>query len=569
MKEFKSKILIIVLVLATSILAVSFTLAKYTSTYQKNINLTVVKPQYKVIFNSNMVPRGYQQATYLENTGSQYVDTNFIPNQDTGVDVLFQANNVGNEQAIIYGAADEYLVNSYEFYDYEDNNNVSTWNINYGDSAPEIGSSPTATTDLLRVNRRKNVIDIFNASGNNVYHFEFEQKNFTAPNTMTVFAENRTASVNSQGSVKIYWMKIYDGDSLVRDYIPCYNLETGAAGLCDQSTITFYPNAGTDNFNLGSDVNPEKTQNFVYDTPDKLTANTFTRDGYTFNGWNTKPDGSGTSYTDGEEVNNLTSKEGDEIILYAQWSENSSSGGGGGEDPGTDPGTGGEDPQTTSDLEITYTVNGNSINVTLTNNSTETITDWSIEAYFTNGISVTNAWNVNYDDSTFATDGKVTFSAVPGQYNASIAPGASQSFGFNVSSVNDLENSMSFEVPPTPSTDPDPGTGGGEDPGTGGSNPASVDAPLGGGWQEGGMNKYYVNATVTNNSDSNITSWSFTVTLPEGAEISNYNNAIVTQDGNKFTFKNESYNGSLAPNGSTQFGFQLSSPTQLTSLTFE
>ena len=47
-----------------------------------------------------------------------------------------------------------------------------------------------------------------------------------------------------------------------------------------------------------------------------LTANAFTRDGYTFAGWNTAKDGSGTAYKDKGEVK----LEGD-MTLYAQWTK--------------------------------------------------------------------------------------------------------------------------------------------------------------------------------------------------------------------------------------------------------
>ncbi|WP_270479676.1 InlB B-repeat-containing protein [Bifidobacterium adolescentis] len=58
---------------------------------------------------------------------------------------------------------------------------------------------------------------------------------------------------------------------------------------------------------------------FVYDRPQALTENGFKRDGYTFTGWNTKPDGSGDGYTDRQEVLNLTAKDGGTVTLYAQW----------------------------------------------------------------------------------------------------------------------------------------------------------------------------------------------------------------------------------------------------------
>ena len=48
-----------------------------------------------------------------------------------------------------------------------------------------------------------------------------------------------------------------------------------------------------------------------------LPKNTFTREGYSFTGWNTKADGTGTSYADGETVNFSA-----DTTLYAQWTQN-------------------------------------------------------------------------------------------------------------------------------------------------------------------------------------------------------------------------------------------------------
>lgn len=60
--------------------------------------------------------------------------------------------------------------------------------------------------------------------------------------------------------------------------------------------------------------------NFTYgDDPKALTENTYTRTANSFAGWNTAADGSGTAYTDGQMVENLTTESGTTIILYAQW----------------------------------------------------------------------------------------------------------------------------------------------------------------------------------------------------------------------------------------------------------
>ena len=56
-----------------------------------------------------------------------------------------------------------------------------------------------------------------------------------------------------------------------------------------------------------------------YGTEYILSKNTFKRTGYTFAGWNTKKDGSGTAYADKASVKNLTATDGKKVTLYAQW----------------------------------------------------------------------------------------------------------------------------------------------------------------------------------------------------------------------------------------------------------
>lgn len=57
-------------------------------------------------------------------------------------------------------------------------------------------------------------------------------------------------------------------------------------------------------------------QTIPYGTPTPLNTNTFTKTDATFNGWNTTPDGTGTSYSDGQTVTDIGN-----IVLYAQWLE--------------------------------------------------------------------------------------------------------------------------------------------------------------------------------------------------------------------------------------------------------
>ncbi len=82
-------------------------------------------------------------------------------------------------------------------------------------------------------------------------------------------------------------------------------------------TIAFDPN--DDNY-VGTATGTTASINATYGTSYTLTANGFSREGYTFNRWTRNADGSGTSYTNGQTgVSNLTSTNGATVTLYAKW----------------------------------------------------------------------------------------------------------------------------------------------------------------------------------------------------------------------------------------------------------
>ena len=75
-------------------------------------------------------------------------------------------------------------------------------------------------------------------------------------------------------------------------------------------------------FNSNDGTDTTESQRLSFNVETALMANTFIRDGYMFNGWNTESDGSGTPFQDEALVtqNSFASVEGTNI-LYAQWVE--------------------------------------------------------------------------------------------------------------------------------------------------------------------------------------------------------------------------------------------------------
>ena len=156
--------------------------------------------------------------------------------------------------------------------------------------------------------------DGYNKFGNTESKYYISSYN-TSSNTKRV-------GYNEAGSTNYWWLRspylsdtyyarsvAYGGN--IDSNLACYN--NGLAfGFCISSplplghTVTFDSNTGTGTM---------YSQLIPYNVATNLTANGYTKDGYIFTGWNTEPDGSGTTYTDKQSVTDI----GD-VTLYAQWS---------------------------------------------------------------------------------------------------------------------------------------------------------------------------------------------------------------------------------------------------------
>ena len=78
------------------------------------------------------------------------------------------------------------------------------------------------------------------------------------------------------------------------------------------STTIHFDGNGADSGKMGDVL-------MYYENARNLPENKYGKIGYYFTGWNTKPDGSGTVYCDGDLYLNLNPDDKAEIILYAQW----------------------------------------------------------------------------------------------------------------------------------------------------------------------------------------------------------------------------------------------------------
>ena len=123
-----------------------------------------------------------------------------------------------------------------------------------------------------------------------------------------------SSSLDESGPYCAYDLRFDSGNVLwsrsMRNYGRTVRAVYGDDSAAQTFTLTFNANGGTGTM---------AAQTFEAGVSQAITANTFIRSGYTFTGWNTNADGSGTSYTDKQSITISQN-----ITLYAQWIQQSS-----------------------------------------------------------------------------------------------------------------------------------------------------------------------------------------------------------------------------------------------------
>lgn len=177
------------------------------------------------------------------------------------------------------------------------------------DAKMDVNGSVTAIGAIYTT---KGGADICSSAGTGVY-----QQN-GSPGTETVtYQYTQSGSSVTAHEIPITAAKLHNADGSYTETLRAsagdvINYVNGVWGGEEPAelTVTFEAN-GTEEYPVEGTMDP---QTIYAKTDTALNANSFTREGYNFTGWNTAADGTGTSYADGATVN-LT----ENTTLYAQW----------------------------------------------------------------------------------------------------------------------------------------------------------------------------------------------------------------------------------------------------------
>ena len=191
---------------------------------------------------SSRIPSAYQEVKYIQTTGTQYINTGFVPNQDSRaiVDVEFVSTS---SSTAIFGSRTGNNVAE---------NSFALWNVNgvlRFDYDKQVNSTGIAVGGRHFVDINKNVAIIDNQTFTATYGTFNSVYNFLLGTCV-----NGGVADSRMSSGKWYSCKLYDNGTLVRDLVPCYRKADNVAGMYDLVNNVFYTNAGTGSFTVGANV---------------------------------------------------------------------------------------------------------------------------------------------------------------------------------------------------------------------------------------------------------------------------------------------------------------------------
>ena len=337
-----------------------------------NSNLTITLETSWATATVNASPHkftdGQTTKTFSASSGQTYVKPNDYISTDTlpSYSITFDANGGSNDQTLYAKRMPKWKVDSTSYpsdYDYifsdsfyyyfksstgsgttlfhnNTSSNVSISSYNTKGYITSLPSNPTKEGytfngwyDRATSGNKKSISTSIAYSSNTTYYAHWTANTYTisyngngntggstASSTHT-YDQSKALTANGftrEGYTFAGWTTNADGSG------NSYSNGQQVKNLATSGTVTLYAKWTANTYTIsyngnGNTGGSTASSTHTYNEEKALTANGFTRTGYSFAGWNTNANGSGKFYADKASVKNLSSTNGDTVTLYAQW----------------------------------------------------------------------------------------------------------------------------------------------------------------------------------------------------------------------------------------------------------
>ena len=216
------------------------TFIKTDSTTWKNYKNIFIKTPTMTI-----LPNGYTQLEYIKSNGTQYINTGFKPTSNTRVVMNVEPLEVPSILAF-FGTRDSSTPTASLSYNAWATNTTHIRSDYFGSS---ILSNETNILTKGTIDKNKNILTGYGQTITNTTSTGKE-----CSYNLFLLACNDMGTAKYYLKSILYSCKIYDNDTLIRDFVPVKRISDNEYGLWDKVTKTFYPNAGTGIFTAGPSV---------------------------------------------------------------------------------------------------------------------------------------------------------------------------------------------------------------------------------------------------------------------------------------------------------------------------
>ena len=202
------------------------------------------------------LPSGYKQLEYIESSGTQRIDSGVRVPKGANMKIVMDAQFPS--QTGVYGGSDWYF----------------QWapGPDYAIMKGSTTGFPIGNRDIVTI-EYKNDIETLYVNGQQAAQQDWSAQNY--PNykigLFCMFTAKDVWFTSNTQIGKKYSYKIYDNDTLVRDYIPCQTA-SGEIGMWDDVNSVFYGNDGTGTFTAGPVVGVATPANFRLSSSSETTA---------------------------------------------------------------------------------------------------------------------------------------------------------------------------------------------------------------------------------------------------------------------------------------------------------
>lgn len=188
------------------------------------------------------LPSEYQILEYLESDGQAYIDTLISSHSNMSAELLFEFVEQPNDCSVIGTKYSKGSRDRLYFYHHYQGHKLG-----YGDY---VGSGNVTVGERYLVKTTLNVGNQSMYVNNTLIYQGYNNTYLNTRLNFYVFNLNTDGLEDGKygSKIKLYYLKIWDGNKMVRDYVPVIRLEDEELGLYDMINQQFYTNQGSGSF---------------------------------------------------------------------------------------------------------------------------------------------------------------------------------------------------------------------------------------------------------------------------------------------------------------------------------